>query len=119
MGTKIGPHTVIHDRVKIMDLCNIAGNMLIEHDVFIAQGTMCANDMHMGRQKGIEFKGPTVRAYATIGANSTILPGVEIGENAIVGAGALVVEDVPARTVVVSLKARVVREVRDEELKGA
>lgn len=123
MGTKVGPRTRIGNHVKIMDLCNIAGNMLIEEGVFISQGTMCANDKFMGRTapesvEDYEEKGPTIRAYATIGANSTLLPGVLIGENAIVGAGALVADDVGDREVVVSPKAVFLRKVRDDELKG-
>jgi len=122
MGTKIGPHTVIGDRVKVMDLCNISGNMIIEDGVFIAQGTMCANDKYMGRANPEEMeewieRGPTIRKYATVGMNSTILPGVEIGENAIVGAGSLVADDVAARTVVMSPKAKPVRYVKWDELK--
>jgi len=117
MGTKVGPNTIIHDKVKIMDLCNIAGNMIIEYGVFIAQGTMCANDKEMGRGSSIVFPGPIIRRYATIGANATILPGVEIGENAIIGAGALIVENVPPRVVMVSPKAIYLRDVREEELK--
>lgn len=120
MGTKIGPQTVVHDRVKIMDLCNIAGNMIIEDDVFIAQGTMCANDKYMGRVSVDSlggFKGPVIRRAATIGMNSTILPGIEIGDNAIIGAGSLITKDVSARVVMMNPKAIYVRDVREDELK--
>lgn len=121
MGTKIGPHTIVYDKVKIMDLCNISANMIIEEGVFIAQGTMCANDRCMGRCAADsikEFIGPTIRRYAAVGANATLLPGIEIGENAIVGAGAVVTENVEARTIVVSPKAKFLRYVTEEELKG-
>jgi len=120
MGTKIGPRTVIGDRVKIMDLCNIAGNMLIEDDVFVAQGTMCANDKYMGRTapKQVENyaeKGPTIRRFATVGMNSSILPGVEIGENAVVGAGSVVTKDVRPHTVVMGIAAQEVRDLLPSE----
>jgi acetyltransferase-like isoleucine patch superfamily enzyme len=119
MSTKVGPNTIIYNKVKIMDLCNIAGNMIIEDGVFVAQGTMCANDKWMGRPtSGTIFKGPVIRKYATIGANATILPGIEIGENAIIGAGALIVEDVSPRVVMVSPKAVYLRDVTSNELKG-
>ena len=55
--------------------------------------------------------GPVIRKGAKIGANATLLPGVEIGENAIVGAGAVVVHDVPAGAVVVGNPARVINDV--------
>jgi acetyltransferase-like isoleucine patch superfamily enzyme len=57
--------------------------------------------------------GPVVRRNAKIGANVTLLPGVVIGEGALVGAGAVVVRDVPAGTVVVGNPARVIRHVSD------
>lgn len=116
MNTKIGPHTDIHDRVKIMDLCNIAADMLVEYGAFISQGTMCANDIYMGRTEPTN-KGPIVRKFATIGANSTLLPKVEVGENAIVGAGSIVASNVLPRTVVMSPKATYVRDVLESELK--
>ena len=57
--------------------------------------------------------GPVVRRLARIGANSTILPGVEIGEGALVGAGSVVVRDVPAGVVVAGSPARVIKQVVD------
>lgn len=117
MNTKIGPCTDIEDRVKIMDLCNIAADMLIEHGAFISQGTMCSNDIYMGRAEPTN-KGPIVRRFATVGANSTILPAVEIGENAIVGAGSIVASHVEPRTVVMCPKAIYIRDVLDKEIKS-
>ena len=61
-------------------------------------------------------KGPTIRRGARVGGAAVLLPGVEIGEEAFVGAGAVVTRDVPARAVVVGNPARVIREVPDEEL---
>lgn len=115
MGTKIGPQTRIGNKVKIMDLCNIAGNMIIEDCVFISQGTMCTNDKYMGRVKMDTFKGPIIRKHAAIGANTTILPGLEIGENAVVGAGAIIAEDVPKDAVVMCNKARLIRIQKQEK----
>jgi acetyltransferase-like isoleucine patch superfamily enzyme len=118
MGTKVGPKTIIGNKVKIMDLCNIAGNMLIEDHVFISQGVMCANDKYMGRSDDEEFYGPRIGKWATIGANATILPDVWIGENAVVGAGAIVADNVKFHTVVMSPKAVYVRDLREDEIKG-
>jgi len=60
--------------------------------------------------------GPVVRRLARIGANSTILPGVEIGENALVGAGSVVVADVPPGAVVAGSPARVIKLVSELNL---
>jgi acetyltransferase-like isoleucine patch superfamily enzyme len=76
------------------------------------------NDNFMGRtgRRHELTKGPTVRRGARIGGGAILCPGIEIGEEAFVGAGAVVVKDVPARAVVVGNPARVIREVPEEEL---
>ena len=61
-------------------------------------------------------RGPTIRRGARVGAGAVLCPGVEIGEDAFVGAGAVVVRDVPPRVVVVGNPAHVLRDVADEEL---
>ena len=121
MNTKVGNRTVIGNRVKVMDLCNISGDMVIEDGVFVGQGTMCANDNYMGRdsswQGGVgENTGTCIKKFATIGMNSTLLPNVEIGENAIVGAGSVVTNDVPAKSVVMGNPARYKRMLTEEEI---
>jgi acetyltransferase-like isoleucine patch superfamily enzyme len=63
-------------------------------------------------------KGPTIRRGARIGGGAVLLPGIEIGEEAFVGAGAVVLHDVPPRAVVVGNPARQIREVAPEELLG-
>ena len=76
------------------------------------------NDNYMGRtEKRRELmKGPTIRRGARVGGGAVLCPGVEIGEEAFVGAGAVVVRDVPPRVVVVGNPARVLRDVPEEEL---
>jgi acetyltransferase-like isoleucine patch superfamily enzyme len=76
------------------------------------------NDNYMGRtEKRYELRqGPTIRRGARIGGGAVLLPGIEIGEEAFVGAGAVVIRDVPARAVVVGNPARVLRDVPDDEL---
>jgi acetyltransferase-like isoleucine patch superfamily enzyme len=59
-----------------------------------------------------------LRRACRIGGGAVVLPGVEIGEEAFVGAGAVVTRDVPARTVVLGVPARVVRNVEEAELLG-
>jgi acetyltransferase-like isoleucine patch superfamily enzyme len=76
------------------------------------------NDDFMGRteQRHALVKGPTIRRGARVGGGAVLCPGVEIGEEAFVGAGAVVTKDVPARKVVVGNPARVLRDVAEEEL---
>jgi acetyltransferase-like isoleucine patch superfamily enzyme len=62
------------------------------------------------------IKGPTIRRGARVGGGATLLPGIEIGSEAFVGAGAVVVRDVPAGKLVVGVPARVLRDVPPEEL---
>ncbi len=90
----------------------------IEEDVFIAPCVVTTNDNFMGRTEArlAAMKGPTIRRGARIGGGAVLLPGIEIGEEAFVGAGAVVAKDVPPRAVIVGNPARVIRDVPDEEL---
>jgi acetyltransferase-like isoleucine patch superfamily enzyme len=64
------------------------------------------------------MKGPTIRRGARVGGGAILCPGIEVGEEAFVGAGAVVLRDVPSRAVVVGNPARQIREVPDDELLG-
>ena len=76
------------------------------------------NDNFMGRTEKRHdlVKGPTIRRGARIGGGAVLLPGIEVGEEAFVGAGAVVLKDVPARALVVGSPARQIREVPEDEL---
>jgi len=75
------------------------------------------NDQTMGRHpRGEALRGATFRRGCRVGARAVVLPGIEIGEEALVAAGAVVTRDVAARQVVMGVPARAVREVTDEEL---
>ena len=91
----------------------------LEEDVFIAPCVVTTNDNFMGRtEKRKELmKGPTIRRGARIGGGAILCPGVEIGEEAFVGAGAVVTKDVPPRVIVVGSPARVLRDVDPAELR--
>ncbi len=121
-GVTINYRTKIGSRVKIMDNTHITGNMLIEDDVFIAMLVTSANDNAMGRKPaaGRDWAGtgPIVRRFATVGQGTCMLPGVEIGRNAIVGANSVVSKNVPAETLVMGVPARVVRKLRPEEIRS-
>ena len=78
---------------------------------------MTTNDDTMARHpEGESRKGPALRRACRIGGGAVLCPGIEIGEEAFVGAGAVVVCDVPPRAVVVGVPARQIRTVRDEDL---
>ena len=90
---------------------------VVEDDVFIGPGATTTNDDTMGRHPaGAPLRGAILRRACRIGGGAVLTPGVEIGEEAFVAAGALVTGDVPARAVVMGVPARVVREVPDEDL---
>ncbi len=95
----------------------VTAGSVVEADVFIGPGAITTNDDTMGRHDGsVALAGAILRRACRIGGGAVLLPGVEIGEEAMVGGGAVVRDDVAARTVVVGVPARVIREVRDDEL---
>lgn len=112
----INYNTVIGSNTKIMDSTHITGNVVIEDHVFISTLVATTNDNTMGREEYHEdhVKGPHIKRYATIGASANILPNTVIGENCIVGAGAVVTKDIPDYKVAMGIPARVVRDVRTE-----
>lgn len=106
---------LIGDNVKIHNNVYVAQYTTIEDDVFLAPGVIIANDRHPLCAKCM--KGPTIKKGARIGVNSTLLPHIVIGENALVGAGSVVTKDVPKDAVVCGNPARVVTEVRSLKCK--
>jgi len=98
---------VIGDDCKIKPFVFIPTGVTIEDDVFVGPNVSFTNDKYP-RVKG-EWKllRTRIRKGASIGANSVILPGVTIGEEALVGAGSVVTEDVPGKAIVAGNPARV------------
>jgi acetyltransferase-like isoleucine patch superfamily enzyme len=139
----VGDQSCIRERVQMADNCILGRGSLIENDttvgagtriqadayvtaystleedVFIAPCVVTTNDNFMGRtdRRRELMRGPTIRRGARIGGGAILCPAVEIGEEAFVGAGAVVTKDVPPRTVVVGSPARVLREVDPAELR--
>jgi acetyltransferase-like isoleucine patch superfamily enzyme len=119
-GSLVENDTSVGALTKIQAHAYITAYSLLEDNVFIAPCVITTNDNFMGRtEKRHELvKGPTIRRGARIGGGCVLLPGIEIGEEAFVGAGAVVIRDVPPRALVVGNPARQIREVPDEELLG-
>jgi len=107
----------VGDRVKVQTGCYVTAHSVIEDDVFVAPGVTLTNDDTMGRHgPDYALRGATLRRACRVGGGAVLTPGVEVGEEAFVAAGAVVAADVPARAVVMGVPARVVREVSDADL---
>jgi UDP-2-acetamido-3-amino-2,3-dideoxy-glucuronate N-acetyltransferase len=107
----------VGDRVSIQTGVYVTSYAVVEDDVFLGPGVLMTNDDTMGRHpKGERLHAPVVRRAARVGGATVIVPGVEIGEEAFVGAGAVVTRDVQPRDVVLGVPARAVRRVTDGEL---
>ena len=119
-GTSIENDVLIGARARIQTSCYITAFSEIEDDVFVAPCVMTSNDMSAGRRRrGEPLRGPRLRRACRVGVGAVLLPGVEVGEEAFVGAGAVVTRDVAPRSVAYGSPAKHVREVTDAELLGA
>jgi len=133
-GTRVWQYSVIFSGARIGANCNICAHTMIEGDVIVGDNVTIKNGVYLWDGTRVEdnvFIGPNatftndpmprskhhleeyvgvwVRSGASIGANATLLPGVTIGCNALVGAGAVVTRSVPDNAVVMGNPARVVR----------
>jgi acetyltransferase-like isoleucine patch superfamily enzyme len=131
-GTKIGTFVEIQKNVSVGSRCKISSHsflcegVIIEDEVFIGHGVMFTNDLYpratneegsLKTDADWQVVQTRVKRCASIGSNATILPGVTIGEKAIVGAGAVVTRDVPDHAIVVGVPARVIGDVGDRNSK--
>ena len=108
--TLIEGDVVIGDRVTLKSGVQLWDGTRIEDDVFIGPNVTFTNDPYPRSKKYPEqFSGITIKRNASIGANATLLPGITVGEYAMVGAGAVVTKNVPAHAVVVGNPAKVIR----------
>jgi acetyltransferase-like isoleucine patch superfamily enzyme len=117
-GALVENDAAIGALTKIQANAYITAYTTVEDHVFIAPCVVTTNDNFMGRTERRHrlVKGPTIRRGARIGGGAILCPGIEIGEDAFIGAGAVVVRDVPPRVVVVGSPARVLRDVPEDEL---
>jgi acetyltransferase-like isoleucine patch superfamily enzyme len=134
IGTRIWQYSVILDGAVIGENCNVCAHTLIESDVIVGNNVTIKSGVYLWDGITIEnnvFLGPSVtftndkyprsKVYpdeymrtrikegASLGANATILPGITIGKNSMVGAGAVVTKDVPDNVLVVGNPAKVVK----------
>ncbi|MDZ7374226.1 MAG: acetyltransferase [candidate division KSB1 bacterium] len=119
-NVSIGSHSVIEHHVKIGNGVRIHSQAfvpeysILEDGCWIGPNVVLTNAKYpLSPDAKKNLKGPTIRAGAKIGANATVLPGVTIGRNALVGAGSVVVEDVPDGKVVAGNPARVIKDVSE------
>jgi acetyltransferase-like isoleucine patch superfamily enzyme len=113
----VDPDVTIGARVSVQTRCYITGGAVVEDDVFVGPGVTLTNDNSMDRHApDVPLAGPVLRRACRVGAASVICPGVEVGEEAFVAAGAVVTVNVAPRAVVMGVPARQVREVADEDL---
>ena len=116
-GSLVENDSTVGARTKIQAMAYVTAYSTLEEDVFLAPCVQTSNDNFMGRteRRHALRRGPTIRRGARVGVGAVLCPGVEIGEEAFVGAGAVVVKDVAARVVVVGNPARALRDVPPEE----
>ena len=125
-NTKIGTFVEIQKNATIGKNCKISSHtficegVYIEDNVFVGHNVTFINDKHprsinvdgtMQSESNWEVIKTFVKKGASIGSSSTVLCGITIGENAIVGAGAVVTKDVPPNTIVAGVPAKVIKEI--------
>ena len=117
-GSLVENDTTIGSLTKIQADAYITAYSTLEEHVFIAPCVVTTNDNFMGRteERHDLIKGPTIRRGARVGGGAILCPGVEIGEEAFVGAGAVVTKDVPPKKIVYGNPARIRGDVPAEQL---
>lgn len=124
---EIQKNAVVGARCKISSHTFICEGVSIEDEVFIGHGVMFTNDPYphattddgrLQTESDWRVVTTTVKRRASIGSNATILCGVTIGENALVGAGAVVTKDVPDHATVAGVPARIISRHAGDEKKA-
>ena len=116
----VGSGSVIEHHVRIASRARLHSNVfvpeftVIEEDAWLGPNVVCTNAKYPQSPDVKEhLVGPRIMPHAKIGANSTLLPGVTIGRNALVGAGSVVTRDVPGNAVVAGTPARILKSLED------
>ncbi|QYY44686.1 N-acetyltransferase [Aneurinibacillus thermoaerophilus] len=126
----IGKQTIIGRGVAVENECTVGTRCKIEtnayitafstigNDVFVAPGVVTSNDNYMGRteKRFKAFKGCTIQDGGRVGANATLLPGLIVEEEGVIGAGSVATRTVESECIVVGNPARKLRKVAEEQL---
>lgn len=116
-GSCVDFGAVLGERVLIQTGVYVTAGSVVEDHVFLGPGVLTTNDNAMGRHaRGEPLQGPTFRRACRVGGGVVLAPGVEVGAEAFVAAGAVVTRNVGEREVVMGIPARAVRHVGDEDL---
>jgi acetyltransferase-like isoleucine patch superfamily enzyme len=116
-GSVVDNDVQVGARVRVQSNVYLTAFTLVEDDVFIGPGVITTNDHTMSRHgREAPIEGAILRRACRVGGGAVLTPGVEVGEEAFVAAGALVTHDVPERAVVMGVPARIVRDVPEEDL---
>jgi UDP-2-acetamido-3-amino-2,3-dideoxy-glucuronate N-acetyltransferase len=116
-GSAIDNDVTIGAGVRIQTNCYVTGFTVIDDHAFVGPGVITANDNTMARHPaGVPLSGPRLGRACRIGAGAVLCPGVQIGPEAFVAAGSVVVADVPPRAVVMGVPARRARKTPEQDL---
>ena len=116
-GSAVDNDVAIGARVSIQTMVYLAAFSVVEDDVFVGPGVVTTNDDSMNRgAPGLELRGAVLRRACRVGGAAVLVPGVQVGEEAFVAAGAVVTRDVAPRAVVMGVPAREVGSVADADL---
>ncbi|MCL8208476.1 MAG: N-acetyltransferase [Actinomycetia bacterium] len=116
-GVTIENDSTVGDETKFQTGAYLTAHSTVEDHVFVAPGVVTTNDPYLARTaaRHAAIRGPRIRRGARIGGGAVLLPGVEVGREAVVAAGAVVTRDVPPYRVVMGVPARVVRPTPPEQ----
>jgi acetyltransferase-like isoleucine patch superfamily enzyme len=111
-GSVVEHHVKMGNNVRVHSQAFVPEMSVLEDGAWIGPNAVITNAAYpLSPNVKNELKGAIVRKNAKVGANATLLPGITIGENALVGAGAVVTKDVPPNKVVAGNPARVINDV--------
>jgi len=120
-GSFVGPfveitrNTIIGKNCVIESHSFLCDSVTLEDDVFISHGAMFTNDLYPNVGVHVEYLPTLVKKRASIGTNATIVAGIKIGANSVVGAGAVVTKDVPPFTIVAGNPAKILKQFSTEK----